>query len=135
MSRWLAASEREGMAANMEVAHEIQAGARGIVSKRTGRLAGAIDASYDGTDALTGPTDAASSKNGPYGRFHELGGVHDAHNASGYMWWPTGVWSNHAAHQVKAAHPYMKPAYEAVVGGGSADRIYYDAWLRAQGAI
>lgn len=134
MDRWLVAAHDEGRQANMEVAKDIRATARAMVSKRTGRLMEAIDASYDGDDALTGPTDAASSKNGPYGRFHELGGVHDAHNKSGYMWWPTGEWKYHAAHQVKAPHPFLKPAVEAIVPG-AAERIYYDAWLRAQAAI
>lgn len=119
----------------MEVAKDIQASARAIVSKRTGALAASIDASYEGDDALVGPTGSAASKNGPYGRFHELGGVHDAHNKSGYMWWPTGVWSHHAAHQVKAPHPFLKPAAQEIADSGAASRIYYDAWLRAQQAI
>lgn len=119
----------------MEVAKDIQATARVLVSKRTGALAASIDTSFDGDDALVGPTGSARSKNGPYGRFHELGGVHDAHNRTGYMWWPTGIWSHHAAHQVKAPHPYLKPAVEETVHSGDAERIYRDRWLAAQQAI
>jgi phage gpG-like protein len=119
----------------MEVAEKIGALARSIVTKDTGALAASIEASFDGDDALVGPTGSARSKNGPYGRFHELGGVHDAHNKSGYMWWPTGVWSHHAAHQVKGPHPFLKPAAEMVVEGGSASRTYYEHWLKAQQGI
>jgi phage gpG-like protein len=122
------------VAANLEVARDIGNRARSIVAKDTGALAASIDASMDGEDALVGPTGSARSKNGPYGRFHELGGVHDAHNPSGYMWWPTGVWSNHAAHQVKRPHPFLKPAVEAIVESGGANRIYYEHWLIAQRA-
>ena len=88
----------------------------------------------DGPDALVGPTGSARSDNGPYGRFHELGGVHDAHNHTGLMWWPTNVWSHHAAHQVKRPHPFLKPAVEQIVEGGGASRIYYEHWLAAQQA-
>jgi phage gpG-like protein len=122
------------VAANLEVAERIGGDAKAIVAKRTGALAASIEASSDGDDALVGPTGSARSKNGPYGRFHELGGVHDAHNPSGYMWWPTGVWSHHAAHQVKVPHPFLKPAVDAVVEGGTASRIYYEHWLKAQQA-
>jgi hypothetical protein len=132
MAAWLAAAQAEGVLANMDGAEMIGSLAQGIVAKRTGALAGSIEASPDGDDALVGPTGSARSKNGPYGRFHELGGVHDAHNPSGYMWWPTGVWTFHAAHQVKGPHPYLKPAVDLAEGTGELGRVYYDAWLKAQ---
>lgn len=135
LDRWIVTAHHEGVAANMEVAKDIQAAARTIVSKRTGALAESVDASYDGDDALVGPTGSARSKNGPYGRFHELGGVHDAHNRTGLMWWPTGVWKYHAAHQVKVPHPFLKPAVEVIVNSGDASRIYYERWLAAQQTI
>jgi len=116
----------------MEVAKDIQAAARQIVPKRTGALMAAIDASYDGDDALVGPTGAARSKNGPYGRAVELGGMREAHNSSGYMWWPTGVWSDHAARNMMPSQPYLKPAAQEIADSGAAERIYYDAWLKAQ---
>jgi hypothetical protein len=118
----------------MVVAEEIGNVARSIVSKQTGALAASITASRDGDDALVGPTGSARSKNGPYGRFHELGGVHDAHNPSGLMWWPTGSWQFHAAHQVKGPHPFLKPAVD-LVEAGPAKHIYYDHWLAAQGGL
>ena len=99
--------------------------------KRTGVLAASIVASMEGDDALVGPT-GGWSKNGPYGRAVELGGMRAAHNPSGQMWWPTGVWSQHAAANMMPSEPYLKPAYEAVVRGGSLERIYYDHWLKAQ---
>jgi hypothetical protein len=117
----------------MDVAVEIQALARTFVPKRTGALMAAIDASRDGDDALVGPTGAARSSNGPYGRAVELGGMREAHNPSGYMWWPTGVWSNHAAANMMPSQPYLKPAVKEVAEGGAAERIYYDHWLKAQG--
>lgn len=119
----------------MDVAEDVGSLARGIVAKRTGALAASIDTSRDGDDALVGPTGSARSDNGPYGRFHELGGVHDAHNPSGYMWWPTGVWTNHAAHQVKGPHPFMKPALSGVADSGYANHVYYDHWLTAQQSV
>jgi hypothetical protein len=116
----------------MEAAKDIQAKARELVPKRTGRLMAAIDASRDGDDALVGPTGAAASENGPYGRAVELGGWREAHNPSGYMWWPTGIWSEHAAANMMPSQPYLAPAVEET--SGSRERIYYEHWLRAQQA-
>lgn len=135
MGRWLEAAHSEGVDANLEVAKDIQASARALVHKRTGRLMEAIDASHDGDDALVGPTGAAASKNGPYGRFIELGGVHKAHNPSGYMWWVEGGALRRARVLVKSGHPYLKPAAEEIISGGDAKRIYYDAWLKAQESV
>ena len=93
-----------------------------------------IQANADGDDALVGPTDLARSSNGPYGRAAELGGMREAHNPSGYMWWPTGVWTNHAAANMMPSQPYLKPAVDKVVGGGRAERIYEDHWRKAMDA-
>jgi hypothetical protein len=119
----------------MEVAKNIQATARAIVPKRTGRLMAAIETSAEGADALVGPTGAARSKNGPYGRAVELGGWREAHNPSGYMWWPTGVWSDRARANMMPAQPYLKPAAEEVEGSGEMERLYYEHWLKAQQGI
>lgn len=77
----------------------------------TGLLADSIlvtDRGDAGSDV--GPTAAARSFNGPYGRFLELGGDHVAHNSSGKMhWYEDGVWHS-AAILRKAPRPYLKPA-------------------------
>lgn len=114
----------------MEAAKDIQAMARMLVPKRTGALMAAIDASEDGDDALVGPTGAARSINGPYGRAVELGGWREAHNPSGYMWWPTGVWTDRARANMMPSQPYLAPAVAETEPGRK--RIYYDHWLRAQ---
>jgi hypothetical protein len=136
MARWLAAAHAEGVKANLEVAKDIQAMARILVPKRTGALAAAIDASSDGDDALVGPTGAARSKNGPYGRAVELGGMRSAHNPSGYMWWmgADGI-LRRARSNMMPSQPYLKPAAELIESGGAAKRIYYDAWLKAQQTV
>lgn len=122
----------EGKRANMEVAKDIQADARVLVPKRTGMLMGAIEASEDGDDALVGPTDAARSFNGPYGRAVELGGMREAHNPTGLMWWPAagGGWHTARANEMPS-QPYLKPATDMVVGDGRAERIYADHWRKA----
>lgn len=132
LDAWVSRAKAAGIAANMEVAMEIRDVAKEIVHKRSGALAASIEASADGDDALVGPTGSAASKNGPYGRFIEMGGPRTAHNDSGYMWWPTGVWTNHAHHQEMGPLPYLKPAADLVAKGGGAARIYYKHWLAAQ---
>jgi hypothetical protein len=122
------------VAANLEVAEKIGALAAANCPKRSGATAASIVASLEGEDALVGPT-GGWSKNGPYGRAVELGGMRAAHNPSGYMWWPTGVWSHHAAANMMPSQPYLKPAAEEVVGSGDAERTYYEHWLKAQQAI
>ncbi len=116
----------------MEGAKDIQARARIIVHKRTGALMESIDARYDGDDALVGPTDSARSKNGPYGRFIELGGIHRAHNPSGYMWWEENGSLRRAKVLVKGPHAYLEPATDQEIGSGDLTRIYFDRWLIAQ---
>jgi hypothetical protein len=118
----------------MEVAKDIQADARRLAPKRTGALAASIDAQADGDDALVGPTDAARSFNGPYGRAAELGGMRYAHNPSGRMWWHDGGSWHSAAANMMPSQPYLKPAVDLAVSSGRAERIYADHWRRAMDA-
>src|SRR5579859_3961699 len=127
-------AHREGVAANLDAAKNIQRRTRSLLAQfhhrpltRTpsppgappamigGRLAASVLASQDGDDAIVGPTRWASSKNGPYGRFLELGGEQAAHNESGRMWWwQDGYW--HDAEQLnKAPRPFLKPATDDAV--------------------
>lgn len=115
----------------MAVAKDIQADARARVPKRTGRLMGSIEASADGDDALVGPTDAASSFNGPYGRAVELGGMRAAHNPTGLMWWHEGGSWHSAVANMMPSQPYLKPAAEHIADSGAAEKIYADHWRRA----
>ena len=115
----------------MEVAKDIQAEARLRVPKRTGRLMASIETSADGDDALVGPTDAAASFNGPYGRAVELGGMRAAHNPSGRMWWHEGGSWHSAVANMMPSQPYLKPAAEEIARSGAAQRIYEDHWRRA----
>jgi hypothetical protein len=90
----------------------------------TGRLAASI-ATGDATpiadqtwEATAGPTRAASSNRGPYGRFLEFGGVHVAHTQSGMHWYEDGRW--HMAHWlVKEPRPYLAVALEEIIADGS----------------
>ena len=137
--------------ANLEAAQDIQERARRLLTRLshaphtktpsapgsppariTGTLAASILAEHDGDDALVGPTKAASSKNGPYGRFLELGGPHAAHNHTGYMrWYEDGRW--HRAREIeKAGRPYLEPATDDAIRSGAITRIYFDHWLIAQ---
>ena len=101
----------------------------------SGALAASMHASHDGDDALVGPTAAASSKNGPYGRFLELGGEHSAHNSSGEMhWYEDGQWWHRAAIR-KGPRPYLMPATEDKIHDGSVYQAYYDRWLIAQQSV
>lgn len=117
----------------MELAKDIQADARRFVPKRTGMLMGSIETSADGDDALVGPTDAASSKNGPYGRAVELGGMRVAHNPSGRMWWQSGGGWHSAVANMMPSQPYLKPAADKAVDSGHAERVYEDHWRKAFG--
>jgi len=151
MDEWLAAAHAEGVMANLEAAQDIQDRAKRLLTRIshaphtrtpaplgappariTGTLAASILAEHDGDDALVGPTRAASSKNGPYGRFLEMGGVHAAHNPRGYMsWYEDGAW--HRMREVeKAGRPYLEPATDDAIQSGAITRIYFDRWLIAQ---
>jgi hypothetical protein len=100
----------------------------------SGALAGSVKAEHDGDDAIVGPTESARSKNGPYGRFLELGGVHEAHAAKGMRWVEDGSW--HFARRIsKIERPYLEPATDDAVRSGAITKIYYDHWLIAQQAV
>lgn len=148
---WMEAAHREGVAANEEAAKKVQERTRQLLSiyhhapeTRTpspegeppamisGRLAASIDVQRDGDDSLVGPTDAASSDNGPYGRFLEMGGDHIAHNIFGEMWWrEDGRWY-HKPSIKKESRPYLSRATEELIDSGAITRTYYDHWLLAQ---
>jgi hypothetical protein len=102
----------------------------------SGTLAASVIAQHDGPDAVVGPTSLASSKNGPYGRFLELGGTHAAHSGKGgYMhWFEDGRWEK-AKVLEKAPRPYLKPAVDDAVNSGAVLQIYYDRWLIAQQSV
>ena len=85
----------------------------------------------DAEGAEVGPTSSASSRNGPYGRFLELGGVHEEHNDTGYMTWLEDSRWHRAKVLKKEPRPYLKPATEAVVDSGLLEMIYADHWARA----
>lgn len=151
LDAWVTAARREGVAANFDSAREIRDTARSLLTAlshapetRTpspegappaaisGRLAASVEAQRDGDDALVGPTAEASSENGPYGRFLEMGGDHIAHNDTGEMWWrEDGRWHRAAALE-KLPRPYLKPAVNRTVESGDVSRIYYDHWRAAQ---
>lgn len=71
----------------------------------TGVLKDSIMVADDGDGSRVGPTDLASSVNGPYGRFLELGGVHEGN----MKWFEDGVW-HEATVLKKFPRPYMRPA-------------------------
>lgn len=162
---WIALAHREGVSANLEAAQGIQARTRRLLNvyshdpdtrtpspegsypaRITGRLAASIDARHVGEDAWVGPTDAASSKNGPYGRFLELGGTHVAHSGAPYiypdgsssgpqMWWREGKSLHHAGVLKKAPRPYLEPATDAAIASGEIYDTYWRHWLIAQEAV
>jgi hypothetical protein len=101
----------------------------------SGELAASVDVRMEDDWALVGPTDSARSKRGAYGRFLEMGGDHEAKNASGYMTWhEDGEWYQ-ARILRKGPRPYLKPATEDVIDSGELLRIYADHWTRAQAEI
>lgn len=146
-------AHREGVSANLEAAQVVQRKTRDYLSRyghkpgtRTpspkgqppaeisGRLLASVRAEHDGDDALVGPTRSASSKNGPYGRFLELGGEHDAHNADEMWWWEDGFW-HHAKHLEKGPRPYLMPATLESIESGAITDVYWRHWLVAQEAV
>lgn len=61
-----------------------------------------------------------------------MGGDHEAHNASGEMWWiEDGYWW-HADFLRKQSRPYLRPATEEIVGSGRLKDIYVHEWEEAQ---
>lgn len=149
----MAAAHRAMVDANLAAAQDIQERTRRLLTRTahphftktpsplgsppamiTGDLAGAIQAEHDGDDAIVGPTAAASSRNGPYGRFLELGGEHIAHSPAGMAWFEEGTW--HGAHRLtKGPRPFLKPATDDAVNSGAILQIYYEHWLIAQQAV
>lgn len=152
MDAWVGAAHREGVAANYDAATDIQRRTKALLWRLhhapetktpspigappamiSGRLAASIQVEHDGEDAIVGPTSWASSYNGPYGRFLELGGPHIAHNITGEMWWRENGRLYHKGPVIgKTGRPYLKPATEDAISSGEITRTYYDHWLRAQ---
>lgn len=113
----------------------------------TGQLQASISAELVGEEGWVGPTELASSKEGPYGRFLELGGTHVAHSGPSYtnystggstgpqMWWhEDGHW-HHAGVLTKAPRPYLEPATDAYIASGDLYDTYWRHWLVAQEAV
>lgn len=139
------------MKANLDAAEDIQDRTRRLLTRLShsphsktpspkgsppaaisGRLAASVQAEHDGDDAVVGPTAMASSKNGPIGRFLEMGGTHAAHNPSGVMsWLEDGRWWE-MSRVTKAPRPFLKPATDDAVDSGAILQIYYEHWLIAQ---
>jgi len=154
MDEWTVLAHREGVMANLDAARAIQRRTKSLLWRYhhsattktpsplgqppamiSGRLAASVQADQDGDDAVVGPTSWASSKNGAYGRFLELGGVHAAHNDTGEMWWyQDGFW-HHAAELEKGPRPFLKPATEQAIESGEIYDIYWRHWLMAQEAV
>jgi hypothetical protein len=83
--------------------------------------------------AHAGPGASAASYNGPYGRFLQFGGVHAAHNSSGYMhWYEGGAW-HRAVALSKDSRDYLRRAIELGVADGSLHRAAVEAFLGASG--
>lgn len=164
VSEWSALAYREGVSANLDAAEVVRDRAREILDEGwhpagtktpkppgtapgsiTGLLADSIQARHDGDDAIVGPTSMASSKNGPYGRFLELGGEHIAHSGAGGWyggeWHPTLMWWHEdgrdfkSPHLTKAPRPYLKEATETAILSGEITDQYYRHWLIAQEAV
>lgn len=154
MAEWPAAAHREGVIANLAAAQIIQRRTRLLLNQfrhsahtKTpspkgappavidGALIASIQAEHDGDDAIVGPTSSASSKNGAYGRFLELGGTHTAHNPSGEMTWLEDgrLWSMGSID--KTERPFLKPATEQAVESGDIYQTYYNHWLIAQQTV
>jgi hypothetical protein len=152
LDAWQVMAHREGVAANLDAAKNIQRRTRSNLARfhhrpltRTpsppgeppamigGRLAASVLASQDGDDAVVGPTVFASSKNGPYGRFLEMGGEQAGHDGD-MWWWQDGYWY-HAESLTKAPRPYLKPATDDAIRSGDIYEIYWRHWLYAQEAI
>jgi hypothetical protein len=153
VDEWEVLAHDEGVAANLEAAQAIQKRTASLLSRfshrrftRTpspvgeppaeisGRLILSIRARHDGDDALVGPTALASSKNGPYGRFLELGGAHVAHNAPEMVWHTDGK-EYRATFLEKFGRPYLKPATRDAIDSGEIHDIYWRRWLWAQEAV
>lgn len=96
----------------------------------SGRLAASITVSGEegSLTAYVGPTDEASSKNGPYGRIQELGGPSEGHPM---RWLEDGIW-HEADFRELPSRPYLKPATDLVVDSGHLEQIYVEKWTEAE---
>lgn len=165
VSEWSALAHREGVSANLDAAKVVRDRAREILDEGwhpegtkspkpkgtapgsiTGLLADSIEVSRDGDDAIVGPTSMAESKNGPYGRFLELGGEHIAHSGNpgwgwgGYyyptlMWWKEDGVEHKAPYLKKLPRPYLKEATVTAIASGEITEQYIRHWLIAQEAV
>ena len=153
MDEWLVAAHREGVMANLEAAQDIGDRTRRLLTRVShpphtktpsppgsppamisGALAASVKAEHDGDDAIVGPTAAARSKNGPYGRFLELGGTHTAHTSKGMRWYEDGNWYR-MREVTKKGRPFLEPATEDAIRSGAIHQIYWGHWLIAQQAV
>ena len=151
VDNWLTLAYLEGVRANAEAAQVVQRRARALLARYhhrpnthttspagqppamiSGRLAASVLVQRDGDDALVGPTSWASSKNGPYGRFLELGGTHVPHNSTGYMWWHEDGYKHRSRVEEKAPRPYLEPATDDAIESGDIREAYWRRWLAAQ---
>lgn len=166
VAEWVTLAHREGVDANLIAAQDIQDRTRRLLDIYhhaentktpspegsypgfiTGQLWESIDARHVGDDAWVGPTDFASSDNGPYGRFLEEGGTHVAHSGAPYidpwtgeatgpqMWWREDGKLHHAGAIEKAPRPYLEPATDAAIASGEVYDAYWRRWLVAQEAV
>lgn len=150
IDQWVPLASEAGRRASEEGAHEIKHAAQALLTAvshvagtRTpsppgsppamisGALAGslAVDMDADGV-ASVGPTDVARSFNGPYGRFLELGGIHEGH-----MHWTEDGQEHFATVLYKHGRPYLEPATTEVVDSGRLTRIYERHWAEAQAEV
>jgi hypothetical protein len=83
--------------------------------------------------AHAGPGASAASYNGPYGRFLEFGGVHAAHNSTGFMHWYEGSSWHRAAVLTKESRDYLRRAILAGIADGSLHRAAVEAFVATSG--
>jgi hypothetical protein len=83
--------------------------------------------------AHAGPGASAASYNGPYGRFLEFGGVHVAHNRTGFMhWFEDGAWHRMSVIS-KDSRDYLRRAIELGIADNSLHRAAVEAFIGASG--
>jgi hypothetical protein len=79
--------------------------------------------------AWVGPTDSASSFNGPYGRIQELGGPMHGHPMMNFFRVNEGWFGKRFIDL--PARPYLAPSTEDVVDSGRLTEIYIEHWTEA----
>ena len=83
--------------------------------------------------AHAGPGASAASYNGPYGRFLEFGGTHEAHNPTGFMHWrQDGRWYRERIIE-KASRDYLRRAIELGIADNSLHEAAVEAFIAASG--